>query len=136
MPDADAEMARVVPEGSGVVPEGSGMVVTMPDGSVMCAVGERSSDADRPPRTTIPATPTMRDLPRPRILKPWEVTALLVLGGLCWAFMHAQRAALEHATTPPAYRHASPTLSRFLLARPRQLRARDAGLGVGRHPRG
>ena len=117
MPDADAEMARVVPEGSGVVPEGSGMVVTMPDGSVMCAVGERSSDADRPPRTTVPATPTMRDLPRPRILKPWEVTALLVLGGLCWAFMHALRAALEQGN------HAACThVSRVLLARPRQLR--------------
>ena len=97
-------MSRVVPGEATVTGwrrDGATGIITMPDGSIMCAV---DPDRPRPPginERTSSVAPGGRDWPhpgqlfrtvelepeRPRILQKGEVSALLVVVGTCWAFI-------------------------------------------------
>ena len=64
-------------------------IVTNPDGSVVCAMGERIVQRETAATSTLPNDMRRYDhrpaRPQPRILEKWEISMLVMLGGLCWA---------------------------------------------------
>lgn len=66
-------------------------IVTNPDGSVVCAMVERTVELPHQAAATSTHPNDMRryerstTVPQPRILQKWEISSLVMLGGLCWA---------------------------------------------------